>query len=56
MSPPELVVLPSSDKLAANVAARTLDRLREVLEQRTRAALALTAGSIMESVWEQLAR
>ena len=56
MSPTELVVLPSSDKLAANVAARTLGRLREVLEQRTRAALALTAGSIMESVWEQLAR
>jgi 6-phosphogluconolactonase len=52
---PELVVAPSADELAAVVAEQVRDTLTEVLGRRTRAALALTAGSIMERVWSSLA-
>jgi 6-phosphogluconolactonase len=56
VSDKEVVVAPSAEKLASDVAVRIVSRLDEVLAQRSRAALALTAGSIMESVWAQLAR
>jgi 6-phosphogluconolactonase len=52
----EVVVVPSAEKLAADVASRLVGRLADVLSRRTRAALALTAGSIMESIWAQLHR
>lgn len=54
MTEPELVVRPSADELAALVARDVLTTLGEVLNRRTRAALALTAGSIMEQVWAAL--
>lgn len=53
---PEVVVLPSAAALAADVAARVAARLAQVQQQRPRAALALTAGSIMEQVWGELAK
>ena len=52
----EVVVAASGEKLASDVATRVVNRLAEVLERRPRAALALTAGSIMESIWAQLGR
>jgi 6-phosphogluconolactonase len=54
-APPELVVLPDADDLAADVAARTISTLAHAQQTRTRAALGLTAGSIMEAVWRALA-
>jgi 6-phosphogluconolactonase len=51
----EVVVLPSADELAGEVAARVAATLGSALQQRARATLALTAGSIMESVWGRLA-
>jgi 6-phosphogluconolactonase len=54
-APPELVVLPDADDLAADVAARTIATLALAQQARGRAALALTAGSIMEAVWRALA-
>jgi 6-phosphogluconolactonase len=56
MSEVELVVAPTTSQLAADVVARVVGTLTDVLRHRSRAALALTAGSIMESVWAQLAR
>ncbi len=52
----EVVVLPSPDALAADVARRLIGTLVEVQQRRARAALALTAGSIMEQVWAKLAK
>ena len=54
MSEPELVVLPSAAALGSDVAARVGTALTLVQQQRDRAALALTAGSIMEQVWAEL--
>jgi 6-phosphogluconolactonase len=53
---PEVVVLSGADALAADVAGRVGTTLAHVLQQRQRAAVALTAGSIMEQVWAALAR
>jgi 6-phosphogluconolactonase len=54
-STPELIVQPAADQLAADVAARTLATLAHAQQSRGRAALALTAGSIMEQVWQAIA-
>lgn len=55
MGAPDTVVLPSADALASHVAARLTDALVDAQRRRGRAALALTAGSIMERVWAALA-
>jgi 6-phosphogluconolactonase len=52
---PEVVVLPSAAELADQVAREIVSTVRDVLSRRGRAALALTAGSIMERVWGSLA-
>jgi len=52
---PEVVVLPNADALAADVAARLGGTLSNAQQRRSRAALALTAGEIMEKVWTRLA-
>jgi 6-phosphogluconolactonase len=52
---PEIVVERSPDQLAADVVARLVTSLARVQQGRGRAALALTAGSIMEKVWSALA-
>ncbi|HEY2042753.1 MAG TPA: 6-phosphogluconolactonase [Jatrophihabitans sp.] len=52
---PELVVQPDPERLAADVAARLLVTLAHAQQNRGRAALALTAGSIMEAVWNAVA-
>lgn len=52
---PELVVQHDADDLAADVTARLITTLAQAQQARGRAALALTAGSIMESVWAALA-
>jgi len=52
---PELIVQPTEESLATDVAARVLTTLARVQQSRDRAALALTAGSIMEQVWQQIA-
>jgi len=54
-STPELVVQSSADRLAEDVAARLVVALVQAQQRRGRAALALTAGSIMELVWSRLA-
>lgn len=51
----ELVVLPTADELAADVASRLVDALAAAQQRRGRATLALTGGSIMEQVWAELA-
>jgi 6-phosphogluconolactonase len=52
---PQVVVLPSAADLADQVARETVSTVRDVLGRRSRAAVALTAGSIMERVWGALA-
>lgn len=52
---PQTIVHPDADALAADVAARALATLAQVQQRRDRAALALTAGSIMEAVWTAIA-
>lgn len=52
---PEVVVQPSAAALAADVTARLVGALSHAQQQRGRAALALTAGSIMERVWAAVA-
>jgi 6-phosphogluconolactonase len=52
---PELVVAEDAPALAAAVARRTLDTLAAAQAARGRAVLALTAGSILEAVWQALA-
>lgn len=51
---PEIVVLPDAAALAAEVAARVPPVLAAAQGTTARAALALTAGSIMEQVWDAL--
>jgi len=56
MSQPEVVVLPDANALAAEVAARLVVALAAAQQTRGgRAALGLTAGSIIEQVWTSLA-
>jgi len=55
MAEPELVVDADAATLAASVAERVLVTLADVQQRRERAALALTAGSIMEQVWSAMA-
>ncbi|MCW2538612.1 MAG: pgl2 [Frankiales bacterium] len=52
---PELLVHPDAGQLARDTAARVLSTLAVAQEQHGRAALTLTAGSIMESIWHELA-
>ena len=52
---PELIVHADADRLASDVALRLLSTLANGQQRRGRAALALTAGSIMESVWSAVA-
>ncbi len=52
---PELLVLPDAATLAADVAGRLTEALAQAQQRRGRAALALTAGSIMEQTWLALA-
>jgi 6-phosphogluconolactonase len=52
---PELIVQSSAQRLAIDVASRTLATLAHAQQYRERAALVLTAGSIMEKVWTALA-
>ena len=52
---PELIVQPTAESLATDVAVRTLATLARAQQNRGRAALALTAGSIMEQVWAEIA-
>jgi 6-phosphogluconolactonase len=51
---PEHVVLPTADELAADVANRFVSTVSDAIGAYGRAALALTAGSIMEKVWSRL--
>ncbi|MGN6606610.1 MAG: 6-phosphogluconolactonase [Jatrophihabitans sp.] len=55
-APHDVVVLASADALAEEVAHRVVGKLAEVQQTRERVAIALTAGSIMESVWRQWSR
>jgi 6-phosphogluconolactonase len=52
---PELILQPSAESLATDVAVRALSTLARAQQTRGRAALALTAGSIMEQVWSAIA-
>jgi 6-phosphogluconolactonase len=54
-TPAELLVLPDSAALAGEVANRTLALLADAQRAHGRAAIALTAGSIMTSVWREIA-
>jgi 6-phosphogluconolactonase len=52
---PDLVVAEDAPALAAEVARRSLDTLAAAQAAHGRAVLALTAGSILEAVWQALA-
>ena len=52
---PQVVVAPDATRLTTDVVGALLPALRNAIEEYGRAALALTAGSIMESVWSSLA-
>ena len=52
---PEVHVEETADALAADVASRLVPALLRAQQQHGRAALALTAGGIMERVWTALA-
>jgi 6-phosphogluconolactonase len=52
---PELVVADDAPALAADVARRTLETLAAAQSRYGRAVLALTAGSILEAVWQAIA-
>ena len=53
--PPDVRVSESAEQLAAGVASRTLSTLAAAQAARSRAVLALTAGSILEAVWQAIA-
>lgn len=53
--PPDVTVAETAEQLAADVAARTLSTLATAQAARGRAVLALTAGSILEAVWQAIA-
>lgn len=52
---PELEVFADQPQLALEVAARCITALAEAQAAKGRAVLALTAGSVMEAVWQALA-
>ncbi len=52
---PELIVQDDPQRLAADVALRSLGTLAAAQASRGRAVLALTAGSILEAVWQAIA-
>jgi len=52
---PQVVVAPTPDALTSDVVAALLPVVRNAIEEYGRAALALTAGSVMEAVWTALA-
>jgi 6-phosphogluconolactonase len=52
---PELVVHDDAEQLARDTATNVLSTLAAAQEQHGRAALTLTAGSIMESIWHRIA-
>lgn len=54
-APPELIVQANPENLATDVAVRVASTLARAQQTRGRAALALTAGSIMEQVWSAMA-
>ena len=53
--PPQVVVAPDGSRLVDDVVAQLVPCLRNAIEEHGRAALAVTAGSVMESVWRALA-
>jgi 6-phosphogluconolactonase len=53
---PEVVISTTAQSLAEDVVHRLVNALSKAQATRGRAALALTAGSIMEQVWAALAR
>jgi 6-phosphogluconolactonase len=53
--PPGVIVAENAEQLAAEVASGTLAVLAAAQAARGRAVLALTAGSILEAVWQALA-
>jgi len=55
MTDSELIVHPDPSTLAADVAARCLAALAAAIADHGRAVLALTAGSIMEAIWQAVA-
>jgi len=52
---PELIIQPTAESLATDVAVRLLTTLARAQQNRGRAALALTGGSILEQVWSAIA-
>jgi 6-phosphogluconolactonase len=52
---PEVLVMVDAERLASDVADRTITALRRAQDVRGRAILGLTAGSIMEQVWSAIA-
>jgi 6-phosphogluconolactonase len=52
---PELIVSETAEQLAADVAQRSLHALAAAQQARGRAVLGLTAGSILEAVWQAIA-
>jgi 6-phosphogluconolactonase len=52
---PELIVQADAQRLADDVALRLLSTVAHCQQQRGRAMIALTAGSVMEAVWAALA-
>ena len=52
---PEVEVFADAETLAATVAERAATVLARAQQERARAVLALTAGSIMEQVWSAVA-
>jgi 6-phosphogluconolactonase len=54
-APPNVIVAETAEQLAAEAAARTLRTLAAAQAARGRAVLALTAGSILEAVWQAIA-
>ncbi|HEU5269411.1 MAG TPA: 6-phosphogluconolactonase [Jatrophihabitans sp.] len=53
--PPDVIVQDDAEQLAADVALRALGTLAAAQSSRGRAVLALTAGSILEAVWQAIA-
>jgi len=53
--PAEVIVGENAEQLAADVALRALGTLAAAQSARGRAVLALTAGSILEAVWQAMA-
>jgi 6-phosphogluconolactonase len=53
--PPQVVVAPDADRLVQDVAAQLVPVLRNAIEEHGRAALVLTAGAVMESLWRAIA-